>query len=167
MKSHLNSTDDDLIFQPYIFGREFSVAVIPVSGGKYYHALPPVEIVPAEQEDIYIAGQSLVKTKREFGPNLSDSISDDLMESAEKLHKKIGLSGMSRTDFRVDKNGHIYALDVNAMPNMDPVRSLMPNICQYHGVSITDLITRVIANNHINLSKPKKKSKDNMEAFYL
>jgi len=147
MKNHLNTSDDDLIFQPYIFGREFSAAVIPVSGGKYYHALPPVEIVPAEQEEIYIAGQSLVKTKREFGPNLSDSISDDLMESAEKLHKKIGLSGMSRTDFRVDKNGHIYALDVNAMPNMDPERSLMPAICQHNGVAIMDLIKRIMDNS--------------------
>jgi len=147
MKNHLSTSDDDLIFQPYIFGREFSVAVIPVSGGKYYHALPPVEIVPAEQEDIYIAGQSLVKTRREFGPNLSDSISDALMESAEKLHKKIGLSGMSRTDFRVDKNGHIYALDVNAMPNMDPERSLMPAICQYNNVAIKDLIKRIIDNS--------------------
>ena len=147
MKNHLSTSDDDLIFQPYIFGREFSVAVIPVSGGKYYHALPPVEIVPAEQEDIYIAGQSLVKTRREFGPNLSYSIFDDLMESAEKLHKKIGLSGMSRTDFRVDKNGHIYALDVNAMPNMDPERSLMPAICQYNNVAIKDLIKRIIDNS--------------------
>ncbi|MBK7809474.1 MAG: hypothetical protein IPJ51_24800 [Saprospiraceae bacterium] len=147
MKNHLSTSDDDLIFQPYIFGREFSVAVIPVSGGKYYHALPPVEIVPAEQEDIYIAGQSVVKTIREFGPNLSDSISDDLMDAAEKLHKKIGLSGMSRTDFRVDKNGHIYALDVNAMPNMDPERSLLPAICQYNGVAIMDLIKRIMDNS--------------------
>lgn len=70
-----------------------------------------------------------------------------LMESAEKLHKKIGLTGMSRTDFRVDKNGHIYALDVNDMPNMDPERSLLPAICQYNGVAIMDLIKRIMDNS--------------------
>jgi D-alanine-D-alanine ligase len=161
MKTHLNTSGDDLIFQPYIFGREFSVAVIPVSGGKYYHALPPVEIVPTAHEDIYIAGQSLVKTKREFCPNLPDFITDDLMEAAEKLHKRIGLSGMSRTDFRVDKNGDIYTLDVNAMPNMDPERSLLPAICQYNGVAIMDLIKRIIDNSdYVSACKTQKSRKN-------
>nr|HMU06247.1 hypothetical protein [Saprospiraceae bacterium] len=116
---------------------------------------------------IYIAGQSFGTTFRDFAPSAPESIIDELMEASEKLHKLIGLKGMSRTDFRVSQDGTVYVLDVNAIPNMDPVRSLMPNICQYHGVSITDLITRFIANNDINLDKPKKKSKDNMEAFYL
>ncbi len=154
MKKYMNTFDEDLILQPYIFGREFSVAVIPVSGGKYYHALHPVEIVPVEQNDIFIAGQSLVKTKRDFCPNLLDYISDDLILCAEKLHKIMGLSGISRTDFRVNKNGQIYVLDVNAMPNMDPERSLLPAICQYHSVSIVDLIKRIIDNsNYVTSSK--------------
>lgn len=166
MKTNIHPDVDDLIIQPYIPGREFSVAVIPVSGGKYYHALPPVEIVPEDKDRIYIAGQSFGTTFRDFAPSVPENIVDELMEASEKLHKLIGLKGMSRTDFRVSHDGTVYVLDVNAMPNMDPVRSLMPNICQFHGVSITDLITRVIANNDINLGKSKKKSKDNIEVLY-
>ena len=158
MKSNIDPDAEDLIVQPYIPGREFSVAVIPVSGGKYYHALPPVEIVPEDKNKIYIAGQSFGATFRDFAPTVAEITLDELMGASEKLHKSIGLKGMSRTDFRVSPDGTVYVLDVNAMPNMDPVRSLMPNICQYHGISITDLITRIIANNDINLHKSKPKS---------
>ena len=56
------------------------------------------------------------------------------------------LSGMSRTDFRVDVDGIAYVLDVNALPNLDPVRSLMPAICQHAGIPIEELIDRTIKN---------------------
>jgi len=54
---------------------------------------------------------------------------------------------MSRTDFRMSDDGTIYVLDVNAMPNMDPERSLMPLLCRHHQISISDLILRMIKNH--------------------
>jgi len=144
MKSHLNTSTEDLIIQPYIMGREFSVAVIPSQGGKYHFALPPIEIKPKENADIYIAGQSFGATTKDFSPSIDESLSDGLMIAAEKLHKNIRLTGMSRTDFRVDHDHNIYVLDVNAMPNMDPVKSMMPAICKHHEVNISDLIRRIV-----------------------
>jgi D-alanine-D-alanine ligase len=147
MKNHLITYDQDLIVQPYITGREFSVAVIPAANGQYYMALPPVEIVPESGSEIYVAGQSFGKTNREFSPSLSDYQEDQLMIQAELLHKVIGLKGMSRTDFRMSTNGDIFVLDVNAMPNMDPEKSLMPALCEYHEIAISDLIQRMIKNH--------------------
>jgi D-alanine-D-alanine ligase len=147
MKEHLNILEDDLLIQPYIFGREFSVAVIPDGEGKSYLSLSPIEIVSEDASDIYIAGQSFGKTYREFEPELSAFSRSQLMFQAKKLHKYLGLKGMSRTDFRMSADGTIFTLDVNAMPNMDPEKSLMPALCQHHGVEISDLINRMIVNS--------------------
>lgn len=146
MKKHLNTVGLDLIIQPYITGREFSVAVIPSANGQYYMALPPVEIVPENGSEVYVAGHSFGKTYRKFSPELSDFQEDQLMIQAELLHKVIALKGMSRTDFRMAEDGTIFVLDVNAMPNMDPEKSLMPALCLHHGVDISNLIQRVISN---------------------
>lgn len=155
MKNHLTTEGQDLIIQPYIKGREFSVAVIPSGDGQYYMALPPVEIVPENGSEVYVAGQSFGKTYRIFSPDLSDFQEDQLMIQAELLHKVIELKGMSRTDFRMAEDGTIFILDVNGMPNLDPEKSLMPALCLYHDVHITNLIQRLISNT-IDTSKTKK-----------
>ncbi len=135
---------NDFILQPYIFGREFSVAVIPSIKLLTYEVLPPVEIVQEDCSEIYIAGQQYGKTKRVFNPELTEMQYNSLAHAAITLHNAIGLNGMSRTDFRLDDSGKIYALDVNAMPNMDPKLSLMPAICNYHGIEMQDLLKRVV-----------------------
>jgi D-alanine-D-alanine ligase len=147
MKKYLDPMINDLIIQPYVRGREFSVAVIPSENGQYYMSLPPVEIISESHSDIYIAGSTFGKTYRDLNPILSNDVEDALMEHAEHLHKVIGLKGMSRTDFRLGIDGHIYVLDVNAMPNMDPEKSLMPALCGYHQITISDLIQRMIKNH--------------------
>ena len=136
--------DEDLIIQPYITGREFSVAVIPGAGGGNL-SLPPIEIEPENKGSIFIAGQLMGKTFRNFCPDIRLDQQEELMHQALVLHQYIGLRGMSRTDFRMDERGVLYVLDVNAMPNMDPKRSLLPALCQHHGVGMGDLIRRLIA----------------------
>lgn len=148
MKKYLDPVINDLLIQPYINGREFSVAVIPSENGQYYMSLPPIEIISESASDIYIAGNSFGKTYRVLNPALSNDLEDMLMEHAECLHRAIGLQGMSRTDFRLSLDGQIYVLDVNAMPNMDPEKSLMPALCDYHQIAISDLIQRMIKNHN-------------------
>lgn len=139
----------DFIIQPYIYGREFSVAVIPEISNKGYSfkgytSLPPVEIVPSTEHNLYIAGQEYGPTRRVFDPVLATSVNHQLQEQALTLHLALGLRGMSRTDFRVDHAGRLYVLDINAMPNFDPNRSLFPALCNHHGVDLTQLIRSVV-----------------------
>lgn len=144
MKKYLDIKEKELIIQPYVSGREFSVAVIPSERGNYHYALPPVEIIPEEDSDIYIAGNAYGKTRRDLKPPLTIDAADKLLLAAEKLHDFMDLRGMSRTDFRMTPQGDVYVLDVNAMPNLDPVRSLMPALCQHHGINMKNLISRII-----------------------
>lgn len=153
MKKFLDTEDKDLIIQPYMIGREFSVAVIPSQRGNYHYALPPIEIIPEEDTDIFIAGQSYGKTKRILNPLLFQNKIEELMLIAEKLHDFMGLKGMSRTDFRMTSDDKIYVLDVNAMPNLDPVKSLMPALCIHHGIDMENLISRILQNTLFHTHK--------------
>jgi D-alanine-D-alanine ligase len=144
MKNHTHLLPKDAIIQKYISGREFSVAVIPDASLEENLALPPVEIIPEDEQNIYIAGSQFGKTKRDFEPSIDFAVRDALMEAALRMHRIIQLKTMSRTDFRMADDGTIYVLDVNAMPNLDPQKSLMPEICRRNGIPISELIRRVV-----------------------
>ena len=155
---------EDMVVQPYIFGREFSVAVIPGRSIRPYMALPPVEIAPSKPQSLYIAGQEYGPTHRIFDPEMDADLAEQLQEQALALHRALGLRGMSRTDFRVDERGVPYVLDVNAMPNFDPHRSLMPALCGHHGVDITGLLQSLVELAVEESSTPSgKESKSRLE----
>lgn len=134
----------DLLLQPYIEGREFTVGVIPNQAGDGYEALPPMEIRPDDERSIYVAGSSFGKTIRVFNPDLSTELQAKICTSVLDLHNLIGLKGMSRTDLRVTEDGEVYILDVNAMPNLDPRNSYLPVLAEHSGISYAELIRRLI-----------------------
>ncbi len=142
--THFSFQEVDFLIQPYIRGREFSVAVIPDRSFSNFESLPPVEIYPEEEREIFTAGSAFGKTRRSFQPDIAESLYHGLSSAALALHHRMQLSAMSRTDFRVDDRGFIYVLDVNALPNLDPELSLMPAICENAGIPISELISRTI-----------------------
>jgi D-alanine-D-alanine ligase len=129
------------ICQPYLFGREFSVAVIPSDNGLEHIALPPVEIVPVPKRDLFVAGNTFGATKREFSFDLSKRLVREMMDLAVKMHELAGLRYMSRLDFRIS-NDKIYVLDLNAMPNLHQTKSLLPAILEYNSLSMKELFRR-------------------------
>lgn len=151
---HWEELEGDFILQPYISGREFSVAIIPNMNGTDFEALPPVEIYPVKKQEVYTAGKSFGATARCFSPDLAPGLAEELQAAALNIHLRMKLKGMSRTDFRVDAQNQIYALDVNAMPNLDPELSLMPAICNHAGIPIEMLIQRIIKNTVTNTTVP-------------
>jgi len=136
--------NDENLIQPYIYGREFTVAVIPAAKSGDYICLPPAEIVPVNTGDEeFIAGNAAGRTTVKFDPYLPEAIKKRMMRSILSLHKHMGLRGMSRTDIRLAEK-KFYILDVNAMPNMEPNKSFLPLIARHHGISYNELIQRLI-----------------------
>jgi D-alanine-D-alanine ligase len=129
------------VCQPYLFGREFSVAVIPSDNGLEHIALPPVEIVPVPKRDLFVAGNSFGITQREFSFELNHRLVRKMMDLAVKLHELAGLRYMSRLDFRIS-NDEVYVLDLNAMPNLHPTKSLLPLILAHNNISLKELFRR-------------------------
>ena len=133
---------DDLIIQPYITGREFTVGVIPNEDASDYMCLQPLEIKPDDNREIYIAGQHYGRTEKVLNPSMEESLIQEMQQTVLRLHKALNLRGMSRTDVRVHE-GIIYILDINTMPNLD-TNSFLPFIAQSQGISLKELFTRIL-----------------------
>jgi len=131
---------DEPVVEPFIPGRELTVAVI---GGK---ALCVTEIVPQgdwyDYEAKYVAGGS----RHIVNVPLPDGVTQMALRNAEIAHHALGCQGVTRADFRLNDtnwpenpskmdlvNG-LVMLEVNTQPGMTPT-SLVPEQCQSHGMS--------------------------------
>lgn len=133
----------DNIVQPYIHGKEFTVAVLPTEDGTGSICLPPVEVVPFDQQEIFIAGNASGKTYINYEPSIDSELRERIMSHVLRIHRRIGLRGMSRTDVRV-QDEKVYILDINAMPNIEPRQSFLPNIAYYNGITYAELVNRMV-----------------------
>jgi D-alanine-D-alanine ligase len=133
---------EDYIIQPYLTGREFTIAIIPNEEGSDYEALPPLEIRPDDNREVYIAGQSYGITEKIVNPDLEENLRQEIMTKVLNLHKSMKIRGMSRTDVRLH-DGEIYILDINTMPNLD-VKSFLPSIAQNQGIDMKELFRRIL-----------------------
>lgn len=133
----------DRLVQPYLAGREYTVAVIPDREGRGIEALPPAEIVPTPPRHVYAAGKAYGATDLDKRPELPAALAEELKRAAVRLHAHLGLHAYSRIDFRVS-GGRPHVLDINSMPNVDPSHSYLPEIAAEHGVGLTELIGRIL-----------------------
>jgi D-alanine-D-alanine ligase len=150
---------EDYIIQPYLTGREFTIAVIPNEEGSDYMALPPLEIRPDDNREVYIAGQSYGITEKIVNPDLEENLRQEIMTKVLNLHKSMKIRGMSRTDVRLH-DGEIYILDINTMPNLD-AKSFLPSIAQNQGIDLKELFRRILIRTNY-YSKVEKLSFSNV-----
>lgn len=130
-----------IIYEEKIAGREMTV---PVLGDKYLSA---IEIVPPDGSSFdYVAKyQSGDEGARELCPApISEAEYRRMGAAALKLHKALGLSVYSRTDFILDKEGRAWCLEVNNLPGMTPA-SLIPKAAAREGIDYPALCERIIA----------------------
>ena len=129
-----------VVVEEKIAGRELTV---PVLDQQY---LSPIEIVPPEGMTFdYVAKyQSGAEAARELCPApITEEEKQLLGEAALKLHRALGLSVYSRTDFILDKEGRAWCLEVNTFPGMTP-NSLIPKAAAVAGISYGELCEKIV-----------------------
>ena len=140
-----------VVVEEKIAGRELTV---PVLDGR---CLCPIEIVPPEGGTFdYVAKyQSGSEGARELCPApITESERELLSEAALKLHRALGLSVYSRTDFLLDKEGRAWCLEVNTLPGMTPA-SLIPKAAAEAGIAYGELCEQIVL---LSLQARTKKS---------
>ena len=132
---------DQLLAEPFIKGRELTVAVLNDE------ALAVTELRPKAGFYDYAAKYTDGLTQHICPAEVPAEIARAMMEMAAKAHRLLGCKGASRSDFRWDDEqgeAGIYLLEVNTQPGMTPL-SLVPEQAKARGVEYGDLVERLIA----------------------
>ena len=131
---------DELLAEPFIKGRELTVAVI---GGQ---ALAVTELKPNAGFYDYAAKYTDGLTTHICPAQVPFEIASAMMDMAARAHSLLGCRGASRSDFRWDDElgeAGIYLLEVNTQPGMTPL-SLVPEQAKLKGVGYGELVERLI-----------------------
>ncbi|MBE0652223.1 MAG: ATP-grasp domain-containing protein [Bacteroidales bacterium] len=144
---------NNFFIEEYIDGREFNLSVL---GGKEGpEVMPLAEIVfhefPPEKPKIVGYAAKWDKgafeyhnTIRSFDlSNISQELQSELKEMALKCWKVFNLKGYARIDFRVDKSGKAFVLEINANPCISPDAGFFA-ACSAAGLTFTEVVERII-----------------------
>jgi len=131
---------DPLLAEPFITGRELTVAVM---GGE---PLAVTELKPKAGFYDYDAKYTDGLTQHVCPAEIPYEIASAMMDMAARAHQLLGCKGASRSDFRWDDElgeAGIYLLEVNTQPGMTPL-SLVPEQARLKGISYGELVERLI-----------------------
>jgi D-alanine-D-alanine ligase len=132
---------DRLLAEPFIRGRELTVAVV---GDQ---ALGVTELKPVAGFYDYDAKYTDGLTVHVCPAEIPGAIAATTMAMALEAHRLLGCRGASRSDFRWDDErgeAGIYLLEVNTQPGMTPL-SLVPEQAKQRGTSYAELVETLIA----------------------
>ena len=131
---------DRLLAEPFIKGRELTVAVLNDE------PLAVTELQPKAGFYDYDAKYTDGLTTHVCPAQVPDDIAKAMMDMAAEAHRLLGCRGASRSDFRWDDEqgeAGIFLLEVNTQPGMTPL-SLVPEQAKVRGISYGELVERMI-----------------------
>lgn len=131
---------DNFIYQEYIIGREFSIAVIPDKINKF-KILSPVEIVSEREIFILGVGRGI---KANYCPVIEADVLKNINNTMIKLHEKLNLLGLTRIDLKLSKDNKLYLLDINAMPNIDKRQTFLPKMITQSNMTYNDVLRTIV-----------------------
>jgi len=123
------------IVEEFIEGRDITVGILK------QQTLPPIEIKP--KKGIYDYESKYTKGMSEYEFLEEEELAKELENLAIKAHNALELKDMSRVDFRVDKSGRPFVLEINTIPGMTEL-SLFPMACRKKGIDFKLMISMLI-----------------------
>ena len=131
---------DRLLAEPFIKGRELTVAVL---GDK---ALCVTELKPKSGFYDFDAKYTDGLTEHICPAEIPADIAQYMLDTALRAHQLLGCKGASRTDFRWDDEAGmdgIFVLEINTQPGMTPL-SLVPEQARHVGISYEQLVDIIV-----------------------
>jgi D-alanine-D-alanine ligase len=131
---------DRLLAEPFIKGRELTVAVL---GNK---ALCVTELKPKSGFYDFDAKYTDGLTEHVCPAEIPEDIAHYMLDTALRAHQLLGCKGASRTDFRWDDEvgmEGVFVLETNTQPGMTPL-SLVPEQARHVGISYEQLVDIIV-----------------------
>lgn len=110
--------NQQVLVQEYVEGKEFTCGVIKNQGEEPLYTLPPVEIiVEGDQFFDYNNKYNSTNTQEICPPNISEELSERIIQTSLKIHDLLYCDGLTRSDFICDiKKDKLYFLEINTIP---------------------------------------------------
>ncbi len=138
----LFSQHQEVLIETLIPGQEVTCGVVGSVGEE--RALAPVLIVPKREffdfHDKYAADGAAEICPAPLSPELTEKV----QQTALAAHRCLGLSGYSRTDFRLTDDGELFVLEVNTLPGMTGA-SLVPKEAAAEGMEFGELLETLLS----------------------
>ncbi len=129
---HAAAVDPFVLIEPYIVGREFTVAVL----GR--QPLPMLEVVTPGGLFDYEAKYESAMTEYRFATGLLPDVVAEIEQTAVAAVDVLGTRGLVRVDLMLDRMARVWVLEVNTIPGMTP-HSLAPKAAARAGMDLTAL----------------------------
>lgn len=128
----------EVLMEPSIPGEDATCGVLGEE------ALPPILIRPRVGDFFDYKSKYQQGGADELCPApLPEAVNARMQDMALRAHRALGLSGYSRTDFRLTPQGELYALEVNTLPGMTQT-SLVPREAAAVGLDFGQLLERLM-----------------------
>ncbi|MBQ4091417.1 MAG: D-alanine--D-alanine ligase [Clostridia bacterium] len=129
--------EDKILVERKIEGRELTVGILDGE------VLPIIEIIPTEGFYDYTNKYQAGKTLEICPAEIDEAIRDAAAQQTRLAFDALRLSGYSRFDFIVDKDGKPWCLEANTLPGMTPT-SLLPQMAAANGISYGKLCCKIV-----------------------
>ncbi|RRB00800.1 D-alanine--D-alanine ligase family protein [Larkinella rosea] len=141
-----NNAEDDVLFEEFISGQEFSCGVIQDDDGTAV-ALPPTEIYNVTSFDFKSKYQSNT-TKKRIPVETSLEHNREIQLSVSEVFTSLGMNVCARIDGFLtpdqdDKPGRVLLHDPNTIPGMSPTSLIFKQMAEI-GLNVTQAITYFI-----------------------
>jgi D-alanine-D-alanine ligase len=136
-----------MLVEQYITGREFTVGIL--GNGNDRRVFTPMEVIFADpHHQIYS-----FEVKRDYRrlieyacpPDLTAAKLSEIEETASAIYSILECRDFARIDFRMDKSGQLYFIEINPLPGLAPNYSDYPMLAEFCGVDYEALIQAVLA----------------------
>lgn len=146
----------EVLVEEYIEGREFTVSVI---GNENPKVLPIVEqkfnflpdgmnkMASFELKWFYEDKLKNLEDAYDCPAKIDDNLKKEIEKTSIAIYKLLGVRDCARIDYRLDKDGNLYFLEINTLPGMIPdldVISYFPLSARKAGMSYKDLIAEIV-----------------------
>lgn len=131
-----NSGDKDVTIEDFIQGDELTVGVIEGE------SLGVIRIKPKNGLYDFTSKYTKGMSEYEFPAKINEKVYNIAMKNAALIHEKLGMSGISRSDF-ILRGEEVFFLEVNSCPGMTET-SLVPKVATLKGYSFDDLTRKMV-----------------------
>ena len=129
--------EEYVLIEKKIEGRELTVGMLDGE------VLPIIEIIPTEGFYDYTNKYQAGKTLEICPAEIDESIKEVVSAQTRLAFDALRLSGYSRFDFIVDKDGKPWCLEANTLPGMTPT-SLLPQMAAANGIDYGKLCLKIV-----------------------